>query len=604
MHGGDSDARRDLLESALALFAKGLVPVDLLPTANVNYRNLLGPLREDERFTAGGLMGKGTEADLRGLVKRLARRLEPRHFWSAPLPNAEHEWENPALPSGYTYLLQFIAHDLIDSAFSVSALGFRPGLSNARKMPLALEAIYGNGPDETPQVYEFDADHAAQQRQIPRKRLRIGPSRTRDRPTIACPYRDLARVRITRAKSNDPANPADDLTEVLVADPRNDDNALVSQMTVLWHLLHNRLVDLVSRAMGSGSTSVSNAYRGYLCARLGTTLIYRHIIVQDVLPRILHKRIRDRYLHYDLIEGEPKNFRINPYILLDQGEGASVEFSYGAFRFGHAMVRNSYRVSQETPLDLERAIKLTSQIDRGQFVVTNDWLVDWAFFFDLRELDGPSYGFPVPNWSRRVGPEFSGVLTNSTLFGAKHALLDDDGLQSRDLLGAAYSRIWSVPKLFERLTDHGLGGSLLGLGCDFAGGSPYHVWPGPITSWLEETGHLTADEVQRLSNDPPLPLFILFEAAHALDDQGNPILPASGGAHLGPLGSIIVAETICGTMSRRPIAFEHVGKTLRDRLRACCQELVGDAQALDPAIEINTMADLVRFTIKSGRDDG
>ncbi len=34
----------------------------------------------------------------------------------------EH-WENPRIPSGYTYLLQFVAHDLVHSAIPLSVAG-------------------------------------------------------------------------------------------------------------------------------------------------------------------------------------------------------------------------------------------------------------------------------------------------------------------------------------------------------------------------------------------------------------------------------------------------------------------------------------------------
>src|SRR4029450_9085258 len=56
-------------------------------------------------------------------------------------------WENPAIPSGYTYLLQFVAHDLVQSAIPLSVAGqLGAGRSNARRTPLMLESLYGSGP--------------------------------------------------------------------------------------------------------------------------------------------------------------------------------------------------------------------------------------------------------------------------------------------------------------------------------------------------------------------------------------------------------------------------------------------------------------------------
>ena len=37
------------------------------------------------------------------------------------------------------------------------------------------------------------------------------------------------------------------LTEALIADPRNDDHAIMSQLTALFALLHNGLIDLIRR---------------------------------------------------------------------------------------------------------------------------------------------------------------------------------------------------------------------------------------------------------------------------------------------------------------------------------------------------------------------
>src|SRR5262249_59813687 len=50
----------------------------------------------------------------------------------------------------------------------------------------------------------------------------------------------------------------------------------------------------------------------------------------------------------------------------------------------------------------------------------------------------------------------------------------------------------------------------------------------------------TPADIETLSNDPPLPFFVLFEAMQQ---------PEARGLHLGPLGSIIVAEVIFGALA-------------------------------------------------------
>ena len=60
--------------------------------------------------------------------------------------------------------------------------------------------------------------------------------------------------------------------------------------------------------------------------------------------------------------------------------------------------------------------------------------------------------------------------------------------------------------------------------------------------WLREPayGGLTAEDIETLANDPPLPFFILFEAMQQ---------PQAEGLRLGPLGSIIVSEVIFGALA-------------------------------------------------------
>jgi hypothetical protein len=63
-----------------------------------------------------------------------------------------------------------------------------------------------------------------------------------------------------------------------------------------------------------------------------------------------------------------------------------------------------------------------------------------------------------------------------------------------------------------------------------------------LRDWLAASptyGKLTAADIETLSNDPPLPFFVLFEAMQQPE----------GGRHLGPLGSILVAEVIFGALA-------------------------------------------------------
>ena len=107
------------------------------------FRHFLGTPTPLQRFRAFGidpLVSPSDHAALRGLMHRLSRRMDAIIKWPPHQTRTEEQWENPLIPSGYTYLLQFVAHDLVHSAIPLSvAGGLGRGTSNARRLPLRLE---------------------------------------------------------------------------------------------------------------------------------------------------------------------------------------------------------------------------------------------------------------------------------------------------------------------------------------------------------------------------------------------------------------------------------------------------------------------------------
>lgn len=545
--------------------------------------NLFGPLRAAEMFTACDRMRPGeVEPSVRVLMRRLSVRMRRGFVWPDALPGAVSAQDNPNLPSGYTYLLQLIAHDMVDSTISLAkGAGISFGFANARQVPLSLETIYGGGPDVCPQAYEFTIAHHRSGGLVPATRLRIGRLQNSAGSTHGCPFMDIGRA-APRATADTGLRPPAAmegalLTEVLIADPRNDTHALLSQLTVLFHRLHNKVDEMLASAQpgqggGIDNVAASLAFKRFMAARIAVTLVYRRILVDDVLRRILHPLVYQRYA----VDGESH---------IDKQRGVPLEFSHAAFRFGHAMVRSSYRVNREEELGTLLGMRLSAQATPQFVPVTEDWMVDWARFFDLG-------GDKKPNLSRRIGPAFSGALDNDSRFPA---LGDDDttGLVNRDLISACYAKCWSVPMLFAKLKD----GPLRHLVPDFKD------WQRPISDWLKEGGSGSAErfegsDISDLVCDPPLPFFVLFEAAHS--NAGVAPVSSGGGSRLGPVGSIIVAETIFAALRNNPVAFEDAGASLQEKLGAVGAALVGNAGVLASLGDIGTMPDLVKFMISSG----
>ncbi|XSC43126.1 hypothetical protein ACF1BQ_034445 [Bradyrhizobium sp. RDT10] len=97
-------------------------------------------------------------------------------------------------------------------------------------------------------------------------------------------------------------------------------------------------------------------------------------------------------------------------------------------------------------------------------------------------------------------------------------------------------------------------------------------------------GALTADDIDTLSNEPPLPFFILFEAMRQ---------PHAEGLHLGPLGSLIVSEVIFGALAGDPRCAD--GGSLAEQLAAISREFY-PANVLQDIPDISSMAQPVEFT--------
>ena len=503
------------------------------------FRHFLGPPQPLQRFRVDGVDPSAAPEQLprvRGLMNRLSRRMVAQLQWPAPGdPSIEH-WENPRIPSGYTYLLQFVAHDLVHSAIPLSvAGGLGAGTSNARRTALKLETLYGSGPVGSPSIYAQDAPNDER-----RTKLRLGRMRWKDAGVAAgCPFRDIARssaenvTGIDRGMAGRVA-----LTEALIADPRNDDHAIMSQLTALFALLHNGIIDLIRRREpGNGpNAQLGSAYKRFLCARDALTLIYRNIIRNDLMRRVLHPHIYAAYC-------DPARRFIDPACDRAVGTGGAAgetmqdadnwqipfEFSHGAFRFGHAMVRPEYRVNDLATHDLSMTLEKTSANDPVNMPLDSTWIVRWSRFF---EINGSR-----PNFSRRIGPYLSDGLGNDQIFPP----IDETGrvgLLYRDLFGAALAGLWSVDALIAEIAvRRPVFIAMSRLLAD----RPYRV--NELRHWLAAApayGGLTAEDIETLANDPPLPFFILFEAMRQ---------PQAEGLCLGILGSIIVSEVIFGALA-------------------------------------------------------
>ncbi|MCA6119089.1 hypothetical protein J6524_30035 [Bradyrhizobium sp. WSM 1738] len=557
----------------LTLRASELTAHDSNPAAVPSgFRHFLGTPSPSQRFRAFGvdpISSPSDHARLRGLMHRLSRRMDAAIKWPPHQVRSAEHWENPLIPSGYTYLLQFIAHDLVHSAIPLSvAGGLGRGTTNARRTPLRLETLYGSGPVGSPHIYALDAPNDDR-----RTKLRLGRMRWKENePASGCPFRDIARAQAENVTGVDRsiAGIRVALTEALVADPRNDDHAVMSQLTALFALLHNGLVDIIRHHEGNAGPNgqFGAAYKRFLCARGALTAIYHNVIRNDLMRRILHPAIHANYSGSapDFIDrpGPSRNGAIGDWEI-------PLEFSHGAFRFGHAMVRPEYQINDLSLHDLNNTLEKSSMNDPANMPLDETWMVQWSRFF---EINGSR-----PNFSRRIGPHLSDGLGNDQIFPAFDET-ERVGLLYRDLLGASLAGMWSVDALIAEIgtrRPHFIAMSRL------LADRAYRV--DQLREWFVSArayGALTDEDIETLSNDPPLPFFILFEAMQQTD-----------GLQLGLLGSIIVSEVIFGALASDPQSV--LGGSLADQFDIVSRELYL-ANVLQEIPDISNMAQLVEFT--------
>lgn len=564
---------------SLAVLGKHLL-APAAPAGNAAGRGFRHLLAGDPRFRPFHYDGRPVDLDdaaqlkaLRATIGRLSAMLErpptaaEAKFFEDPTDPTD-ELNNTKVPAGYTYLLQLVAHDLVQSAASLSMVGDgRLALHNNRTQSLALQTLYGDGPAGLPLIYRQASPPVAGHEAQTSAYLRLGSMQSGDQK---CPFRDLARINIASSQEE----PSAGLPDVVIADIRNDDHAILSQLTTVFHLFHNGIVALLEQASPADAVPDGGdpAFGRYALARCITTLVYREIIRRDLLPLILHPAVAEAYKDSDAPLIEPFDGRI------------PLEFSYGAFRLGHAMVRPRYLINgnEASKFSLQDILDQTSKRRPQAMPFTFDWAVAWSLFFDMGEVQ--------PNLSRRIRPFYSTQFLHPGVFPAFDET-DRIGLAYRDMLSAAFAGLWSVPALVERLRDM----PRLGRFFQESWVADREKREAALRAWLNESmppgDLLSSGDVEALVKDPPLPFFLLFEAWHD---------PGSEGRRFGPIASVIVADVIIGALAQERLVADE-GRT---SLNEIVTRLAGGRippDMLSNIAGVRTMADMIKATARMHR---
>jgi hypothetical protein len=218
--------------------------------------------------------------------------------------------DNPTMTAGFTFLGQFLDHDMtFDPSSSLARQQDPESIRNFRIPSLDLDNVYGGGPGASPHLYDATIDGG---------RTTLLVERIKGSKTVSIDNR--ARFDLPRNSQK----------TALIGDPRNDENLIVSQLHLALLRFHNKVVEDVRSELGGGyapSEVFSEAQRV-------VRWHYQWLVIHEYLVKTVGQELVD-----DVLNNGHKHFkwRNEPYI--------PVEFSVAAYRFGHSQVRPSYRAN-------------------------------------------------------------------------------------------------------------------------------------------------------------------------------------------------------------------------------------------------------------------
>jgi hypothetical protein len=229
------------------------------------------------------------------------------------VPDDTHLNTSPRLFAGFTFIGQFIDHDItFDNTPLDQQLADPDARVNFRSPRYDLDSVYGRGPVNEPQYYD-----------------------------PADPAKLLVRTNV-----NGVEDMARDGNRAIIPEPRNDENLIIVQLHKGVAQFHNRIVD-AARAQGIRPEWV------FETARRLTRWHYQWAVIHDFLPRFIgDELIGPNGAVYKEVAGKPPVINLTYYkpTNRDGRPFMPVEFAVAAYRFGHSIIRPFYVINQ-TSLD-------------------------------------------------------------------------------------------------------------------------------------------------------------------------------------------------------------------------------------------------------------
>jgi nucleoid-associated protein YgaU len=419
-------------------------------------------------------------------------------------PNVLGPTEDSGIPAVYTYLGQFIDHDITFESGTPKASDMvnKPDL-----VPLDLATIKNNVKNARTGTLDLDSVYTldfSDPEVVNGDRLGIGTVTivSANLPNCAKPFCRPARS--VSDEKNDlprkPRNTSDPPTdrEAKIGDPRNDENLIISQLHLSFLRAHNAIVD-----MGHDFAGARRTLRQH----------YQHIVLHDFLTRIANAAIVDDILQNGntIYDPDDANFFL------------PLEFSFAAYRFGHTMIRDDYnfnlnfnRIDGGGPGSLALLFTFTALSGElgGSDTLPDNWIIEWERIIDLGAGS-------EPDLARRLDTNLAkpGVFALQNIVGT--VLPGDEAILAlRNLLRGYLLRLPTGQAVATKL-----------------GLTP--MTAAEIEAAAASPAQVAALQAGGFSQRTPLWYYILAEAAHFED-----------GKKLGPVGSTLVAEVLIGLARR------------------------------------------------------
>jgi Animal haem peroxidase len=228
------------------------------------------------------------------------------------VPDSDHLNTSPRLFAGFTFIGQFIDHDItLDNTPLAQQQADPDATVNFRTPRYDLDSVYGRGPVNEPRFYDPN---------------------------------DTDKLLVTPNVHGVVDMPRDMNGRAIIPEPRNDENLIIVQFHKAVAQFHNRIVDY-ARAQGIRREWV------FETARRLARWHYQWAVIHDFLPRFVgDDLVGPKGTVYREVAGRPPVISLNYYkpTNKDGRPFMPVEFAVAAYRFGHSIIRPFYVINQAT----------------------------------------------------------------------------------------------------------------------------------------------------------------------------------------------------------------------------------------------------------------